>query len=98
MKINFTARHTDIAPDTKKYCERRIESIEKLLDYPIEADIILSVEKYRHIAENNIRTKGATLNAVEETSDMFSSVGVAFDHIEKRVKKEREKQSFTKIL
>jgi len=28
---------------------------------------------------------------VEETQDMTSSLGLAFDHIEKRVKKEREK-------
>jgi putative sigma-54 modulation protein len=38
-----------------------------------------------------VKTKGATLNAVEETHDMLSSLGLAFDSIEKRVKKEKEK-------
>jgi putative sigma-54 modulation protein len=92
MKINYTARHTNITPEIRKHCERRLKSIEKLLGYPVEADLILSVEKYRHIAEINIKIKGATLNTTEETQDMFSSIGLAFDRIEKRVKKEREKQ------
>jgi len=38
-----------------------------------------------------VKTKRTTLNAVEETHDMFSSLGSAFDNIEKRAKKEREK-------
>jgi putative sigma-54 modulation protein len=91
MNINYTARHTTISPEIKKHCERRLRAIEKLLGYPVEADLILSVEKYRHKAEINVKIKGATLNTVEETHDMFSSMGLAFDHIEKRVKKEREK-------
>ena len=31
------------------------------------------------------------MNAAEENHDMFNSLGLAFDNIEKRVKKEREK-------
>lgn len=91
MNINYTARHTSITPEVKKHCERRLKTIEKLLGYPVEADLILSVEKYRHKTEINVKIKGATLNTEEETNDMFSSVGLAFDRIEKRVKKEREK-------
>lgn len=91
MKINFTARHTEISPDIKLYCERRLMSIEKILDNSVEADLILSVEKYRHKAEINVKTTGMTLNSVEETQDMAGSLSLAFDHIEKRVKKEREK-------
>jgi len=92
MNINYTARHTTITPEIKKHCERRLKSIEKVLGYQVETDLILSVEKYRHKAEINIKVKGATLNTTEETQDMFSSLGLAFDRIEKRVKKEKEKQ------
>ena len=91
MNINYTARHTNITPEMKKYCERRLNSIEKLLGYPVEADLIFSVEKYRHKVEINIKTKGATINTIKETHDIFSSLGVAFDHIDKRVKKEKGK-------
>jgi len=91
MYINFTGRHTEISPNEKKYCERRIQAIEKLLGYPIEANIILAVEKYRKKAEINIKTRRTTLNVAEETQDMMSSLGLAFDNIENRVKKEKDK-------
>ena len=91
MRINYTARHTNIAPETRKYCEKRLKSIEKLLGYAVDADVILSTEKYRNKAEINIRTKGGTLNAVGETGDMSSSLVTAFDNIDRRVKKERTK-------
>ena len=48
MNINFTARHTDITPDIKKYCERRLRSLEKVLGQKLSADNVLSVEKNRH--------------------------------------------------
>jgi putative sigma-54 modulation protein len=91
MNINFTARHTEITPDVKKYCERRIQSIEKLLGFPVDADMILSVEKYRHKVEINVKAKGTTFNTVEETQDTLSSLNIAFDNIDKRIKKEKEK-------
>jgi len=92
MKITFTARHTEISPNIREYCEKRLLSIEKVLDYSVDANLILSEEKYRHKAEINVKIKGMTLNTVEETQDMASSLNLAFDHIEKRVKKEREKR------
>lgn len=91
MRINYTARHTKISEEMKQYCEKRIQALEKMLGHPIDADILVSVEKYRHKVEINLKTKMATLNTVEETHDMTSSLAGAFDHLEKRVKKEREK-------
>jgi len=92
MKIHYTARHAKISPELKKYSERRMHSLEKMLGPALQADILLSVEKYRHKVEINLKTREASFNAVEETQDMFSSLATAFDRVERRVKKEREKQ------
>ena len=91
MSLNLAARHTSITPEIKRYCEKRLRSFARILRNKIDADLILSVEKYRNKVEINVKTKGATLNAVEETPDMHSSLGLAFDSIEKRFKKEKEK-------
>lgn len=91
MKINFTGRHADITPDIKKFCEKRVKNLERLLGTSIEADLILSVEKYRKRVEINVKSKRMTMNAAEETHDLLSSLYSAFGNIEKRLKKEREK-------
>ena len=91
MNIQFTARQTKVTPEIEKYCEKRLKAIEKKLGYEIEADIILSVEKYRKIAEIHLKTRSATLNTVEETTDMRSSLDVAFDQLVRRIIKEKTK-------
>ena len=68
MSINFTARHTKVTPDIEKYCQKRIKNLEKFLGRPIEADLILSVEKYRQKAEIKVKSKRMTLNVTEETT------------------------------
>lgn len=91
ININYTGRQINISPELRKYCEKRVKSIGKLINSPAEVDVILSVEKYRHKAEINISAKGFTLNAAEETQDMISSLGLAFDNIDRQVKKEKGK-------
>lgn len=91
MNINFTARQTNITPDIKQYCRRKLKSLEKFMGPLREVDIILTVEKYRHKAEINIKAGKSGFNVVEETHDMYNSLNLAFDNLEKRVKKEKEK-------
>lgn len=91
MIINYTARQTNITPDLKKYCQRRLKSLEKFVGNVREVDIILAKEKYRHKAEINIKVRRSRLNVVEETHDIYNSLNLAFDNLEKRVKKEKGK-------
>ncbi|NIM90346.1 MAG: ribosome-associated translation inhibitor RaiA [Candidatus Aminicenantes bacterium] len=91
MNVNYTARQTNITPDLKKYCQRRLKSLEKFIGNVSEVDIILAKEKYRHKAEINIKVRRSRLNVVEETHDIYNSLSLAFDNLEKRVKKEKGK-------
>ena len=91
MNVHFTARRTDLTPEVKRYCEKRLKALEKLLDEAIEVDIILSVQKNRSRAEIHVLTRGAGLVVVEETPEMLESLNLAFDSLEKKVKKERAK-------
>jgi putative sigma-54 modulation protein len=91
MNVHFTARQTTLTPDLRQYCEKRLNSLEKLLGSVIEVDVICSVERNRNKAEIHVKAKGASLFVAEETLDMMNSLNRAFDHLEKKIKKEREK-------
>jgi putative sigma-54 modulation protein len=91
MVVHFTARQMELTTEIKDYCEKRLKALEKHLGSVIEVDLILSVEKYRHKAEIHVKAKGASLMVVEETYDMMNSLNQAFENLEKKVKKEREK-------
>jgi putative sigma-54 modulation protein len=91
MIVHFTARQTELAPETRAYCEKRLQSLEKLMGSVIEVDVILSSEKYRHKTEILVKAKGASLKVAKETNDLMNSLNLAFENLEKKVKKEREK-------
>jgi len=91
MNIHFTARQMQLNPDIREYCDKRLESLEKLLSFATGVDVILSSVKSRQKAEIHVRAKGAGLVVIEESHDMLNSLNLAFDSLEKKIKKEREK-------
>lgn len=91
MQINVTFRHIEPSLPLKAYAEEKISKIRKYIDEPIDAHVVLKVEKFRHIAEVTIDANGVRINASEETDDMYSAIDMLSDTIEGRVIKNKEK-------
>ncbi|MBS3809891.1 MAG: ribosome-associated translation inhibitor RaiA [Desulfobacterales bacterium] len=91
MQTSVTFKNLDPSDHLKSYVSTKLDRFDKLLDNPAEAQVVLSVEKIRHIAE--IRLKGDRLNIVcrENSSDMYSSIDLALDKLEKQLKKQKAK-------
>jgi len=87
MDITVTFRHTEPIESLRAYAEEKVSKIKKYLDVPLEAHIVLTVEKFRHIADVSLRVNGTPIKAVEETGDMYSAIDQVMDKIENRVKK-----------
>jgi putative sigma-54 modulation protein len=65
--------------------------LRKYFERLINAHVILSVEKYRHIAEITLKVSGLTLASKEESDDMYSSIDHAVDKLERQVKRYKQK-------
>lgn len=91
MQINVSFRHTDPSEPLKLYAEEKLSRVKKYLEEPIEAHVILKVEKFRHIAEVSVDAPGLRLNGAEETDDMYTSIDLLVDSLENQVKKGKEK-------
>jgi putative sigma-54 modulation protein len=87
MDVTVTFRHTDPIESLKSYAEEKISKIKKYIDVPLEAHIVLSVEKFRHIADVTFSLNGTRIKAVEETDDMYSAIDQVMDKVENQVKK-----------
>lgn len=75
----------------KVYASEKLDRFDKYLQNPAKANVVLTVNKFRHIAEINISADGFTINAHEETSDMYSAIDMALDKIDKQIKKNKTK-------
>jgi putative sigma-54 modulation protein len=91
MDITVTFRHMEPSESLKSYAEEKVSKINKYLDFPIEAHIVLAVEKFRRMADVTLSLNGTMIKGVEETEDMYSSIDQVMDKIEKQVKRYREK-------
>ncbi len=91
MDITVTFRHIEPTDSLKAYAEDKLLKIDKYLDIPVEAHIVLAVEKFRRLADVTISVNGTMIKAVEETEDMYSAIDQVMDKIEKQVKRYRDK-------
>ncbi|MBW1765562.1 MAG: ribosome-associated translation inhibitor RaiA [Deltaproteobacteria bacterium] len=91
MDIAVTFRHIEPTESLRTYAEEKVSKIKKYLDSPAEAHIVLTVEKFRHMADVTLSVNGATIKGVEETGDMYSAIDQVTDKIEKQVKRYRSK-------
>jgi putative sigma-54 modulation protein len=69
----------------------KLDRFDRLLDNPAEANVVLSVEKFRHIAEININGDRLNINGKEEITDMYSAIDMVMDKLEKQIKKSKQK-------
>ncbi|MGM0452121.1 MAG: ribosome hibernation-promoting factor, HPF/YfiA family [Thermodesulfobacteriota bacterium] len=91
MQTSVTFKNLDPSEHLRDYVTTKLNRLDKLLDNPAEAQVVLSVEKIRHITE--IRLSGDRLNIAcrEKSNDMYSSIDLALDKLEKQLKKQKEK-------
>ena len=91
MQVSVTFRKIDASDTLRNYAREKLHRIKKYVEDPIEAYVVLSVEKFRHIAEVSINANGLRLNGQEETGDMYSAIDMVVDKVESQIKKYRHR-------
>ncbi len=91
MQTSVTFKNLDPSEHLKTYVSEKLNRFDKYLYNPGEANVVLSVEKFRHIAEINIIGDRLNINGKEETEDMYSAIDMTLDKLEKQIKKNKQK-------
>lgn len=91
MQTSVTFKNIDPSDHLKSFVQDKLDRFDKLLDNPAEANVVLSVEKFRHIAEVNLTGDRLSIIGKEETNDMYSAIDMVIDKIESQIKKNKQK-------
>jgi putative sigma-54 modulation protein len=91
MQINISGQNIDITDALKNYAEEKIDRIQKHFDYVTNTNIVLNVEKERHMAEATMHTKGAALHANAEGPNMYAAIDSLADKLDRQVIRHKEK-------
>ena len=93
MQIAVTGQQLDVTEALRQYCHEKIGRIQKHFDHLTTTNVVLQVEKTRHLAEATIHAKGATLHAAAEGADMYAAIDALADKLDRQVIKHKEKKS-----
>jgi putative sigma-54 modulation protein len=91
MKITISAKNIELTDALKEYVEKKIGRLDRKIDGTIYADVVLKMEKYRHIADVKLNVDGEIIKASESSKDMFSSIDLVYEVLEKQIEKMKDK-------
>ena len=91
MRITITGRNIELTSGIKEAVEDKLSKLEKYFKPDTDVLVTLSVEKDRQKIEVTIPTKGHTIRAEEVSNDMYVSIDLVEETIERQLIKYRTK-------
>jgi putative sigma-54 modulation protein len=98
MKLQVTGKNLDVTQPIVDYAERKLTKLAKHLSDSSRVELELAVERnpsisQSQVAEATIWTKGPVLRARESSTDMYASIDLVADKLERQVKRYRNKRT-----
>ncbi len=92
MNIIVKGKNVEVTNALRDYVEKKVGKLEKYFETEMrEIQVTLSVEKERRMVEVTAFINGITLRGEEETEDMYSSVDLVLEKIERQIRKYKTK-------
>ena len=91
MRYTITGRNIDVTPGLREAIIEKIGKLERYFNQDTEAIITLSVTKDRQKIEVTIPVKGHIIRAEEQSTDMYVSIDLVEEIIERQLKKYKTK-------
>lgn len=90
MNANVSFRNMDSSSSLRNYATEKLARIcDKYVQGRVDASVVLTVEKFWHIADFTLQIKNLTVKGAERTEDMYSSIDLALDKIEKQLRRHK---------
>ena len=87
MRFKITGKNIEVTDGLKKAIEDKIGKLDKYFSTEITANVTLSVERDRQKIEVTIPVKGSIIRAEEVSSDMYVSIDLVEEIIERQLRR-----------
>ncbi|MFD0961887.1 ribosome hibernation-promoting factor, HPF/YfiA family [Paenibacillus chungangensis] len=93
MNCNIRGQRFQVTEALRDYVEKKLSRLEKYFETPITSEIhvTLSVTKGQHTVEVTIPLVGVMLRAEERSEDMYASIDLVVDKLERQIRKHKTK-------
>lgn len=90
MHLDIQGRHLEVTPALHHYVKEKLQKIKFYFDHIIHAHVVLSVERLNQICEVTITIEHHHFHNKIASDDMYKSIDLLFDKMERQVKKYKE--------
>ncbi len=93
MRLMITGRHVAVTPALREYVEARMERLNRYGLKLGTLQILLSLEKFHHVAEVVGVVQGRRLQAKTSTEEMYASIDEVVDKLGAQLRKLKERKT-----
>ena len=91
MKITITGRNLSLTDGLKNGVEKKLGKLDKFFQAETPCNVTLSTQKDMQKIEVTIPVKGSVIRAEEATPDMYQSIDLVVDVLERQIRKYKNK-------
>lgn len=91
MEFTIVGKNIEVTPGLRSAVEDKIGKLEKYFTPDTKVNVTLSVDKDRHKIEVTIPVKGKIIRSEQTSSDMYVSIDLVEEIIERQLKKYKSK-------
>ncbi|MNZ87864.1 putative sigma-54 modulation protein [compost metagenome] len=93
MNYNIRGQRFQVTDALRDYVEKKLSRLDKYFESPVasEINVTLSVTKGQHTVEVTIPLVGVMLRAEEKSEDMYASIDLVVDKLERQIRKHKTK-------
>ncbi|HEX7339085.1 MAG TPA: ribosome-associated translation inhibitor RaiA [Rhodanobacteraceae bacterium] len=91
MQVQISGHQIEITPALRSHVQSKLDRLGRHFDNLTTLNVVLSVEKLKHLADGTLAGAGCNLHAQADHPDMYTSIDMMFDKLVSQVRKHKEK-------
>ncbi|MBX3237964.1 MAG: ribosome-associated translation inhibitor RaiA [Nitrospiraceae bacterium] len=97
MRLMITGRHVAVTPALRRYIESRMERLDRYGVRLNTLQVLLSVERFHHMAEVTGVVLGRRIQAKTSTEEMYASIDQVVDKLGAQLRKLKDRRAHHKV-
>lgn len=87
MELSVRGKNLEITDALHSYVEKHTGKIQRYFDKPIKMNVLLRISNITKTCEVTVYVDGVILRGVEKSDDMYKSIDLVFDKVERQIHK-----------
>lgn len=87
MELTVRGKNLDITEALHAYVEKHTGKIQRYFDKPLKINVLMRISNMTKTCEVTVFVDGVILRGVEKSDDMYKSIDLVFDKVERQIHK-----------